>query len=676
MEAEEENTLILRADTRPIMTFRSDIEGLRAIAILLVVLFHCGLPGFSGGFVGVDVFFVLSGFLITGMLVNEIQRTSKLDLLEFYARRVRRLLPAFALVLVATLLVGAILLSPGELNLAGYAGRAAALYMSNMFFDKNARGYFDQDVEFNPLLHTWSLAVEEQFYVFWPVLILVTLRWGRSMRALIAVLCVVTIISLGVGLWFTTHHGTFAFYELPARAWEFGVGGLAVLLSRGRLKIQVGWWSALSWIGLFAILGTGFLYSRMEGVSFPGWLALLPTVGTTVVLLAGTEYPNRGAGIVLATPVLQLLGRLSYSWYLWHWPVLVFAAVLIPTISVAGKVVAAALALLVAGLSYHVVERPIRFHPALLTRPVWSVGLAGAVTLCSLGISWLSIGIAAEMAKGPKDRAITAAKRDITKLWSYHECVSPAESAEVKVCHFGKETTDIHIVLFGDSHAVDWFTPLQRMAEATGWTLTTVVKLGCPAFDIGPTTTGPRQLGEIGEITDACARWRPEALRRIVTMHPTHVFLGNAISHLGLNNHDYLETPSLEELQDGTRRTLEALTNLHVIIIRDVPHFPYDVPACLARSLHSILQLDHACEAPMSDVINPAVLNAVDTGAHGMSQVNVIDLTDSFCEMDTCKPILGDIVMYRDHDHLTATFADRLASILSAKLQAVVNVSD
>jgi peptidoglycan/LPS O-acetylase OafA/YrhL len=160
--------------------FRPDIEGLRGIAILLVVFFHCGLPGFSGGFVGVDVFFVLSGFLITGLLVKEIKETSRLDLLRFYARRARRLLPASALTLVATLLIGAMILAPHELDNTGRASRAAALYASNIFFDKNAGDYFAADVKSNPMLHTWSLAVEEQFYFFWPLLVSLSVVWWRS----------------------------------------------------------------------------------------------------------------------------------------------------------------------------------------------------------------------------------------------------------------------------------------------------------------------------------------------------------------------------------------------------------------------------------------------------------------------------------------------------------------
>ena len=342
--------------------FRPDIEGLRGIAVLIVVLFHCGIPGFSGGFVGVDVFFVLSGYLITGLLVAEIQKTSELSLLQFYARRARRLLPASALTLVVTILLGAIILAPSELDLVGHAARAAALYSSNIFFDKNAGDYFAPNVRSNPLLHTWSLAVEEQFYLFWPLLILLGLRVWRSMKSLVTVLSGLTIISLGTGVWFTANGGTFAFYELPARAWEFGIGGLAVLLPRSTLKIPVGWWLAFGWLGILAILGSAHFI--LGDTSFPGWIALIPVMGTVAALIAGTEHPRLGVGVLLYSDPLQMLGRLSYSWYLWHWPFLVFAAALLPHISIAGKTAAAAVSLTVAGIA--TISSKIRFDSAPL----------------------------------------------------------------------------------------------------------------------------------------------------------------------------------------------------------------------------------------------------------------------------------------------------------------------
>jgi peptidoglycan/LPS O-acetylase OafA/YrhL len=264
--------------------FRPDIEGLRGIAVLMVVAFHCGIPGFSGGFTGVDVFFVLSGYLITGLLVAEIRETGELHLLQFYARRIRRLLPASALMLAPTLLIGAAILAPQEVIFAGRTGRATALYLSNLFFAINAANYFAPDIKTNPLLHTWSLAVEEQFYLFWPLLILLGLRVWRSMRALIAVEASVTLLSLGGCLWWTAHAGAFAFYQLPARAWEFGIGGLAALLPHGTLRLPSISRQALGWWGMVGIAASAICITEVW--NFPGWMALIPVLGTATVLVA------------------------------------------------------------------------------------------------------------------------------------------------------------------------------------------------------------------------------------------------------------------------------------------------------------------------------------------------------------------------------------------------------
>src|SRR6266513_3062654 len=282
-------------------SFRRDIEGLRGIAVLIVVAFHTGVRGFSGGFVGVDVFFVLSGYLITGLLVAEVDRTSRLSLLQFSARRVRRLLPAAALALLVTLCVGAAILSPNELIFAGRAGKATALYLTNVFFAVNAADYFAPDVETNPLLHTWTLALEEQFYLAWPLL---------------------------SSIWFTAAGGTFAFYGLPTRAWEFGIGGMAALVPRGRLRLPTRAIHAIGWLGLTAIGVSAHFIS--------GWIAAVPVLGTAAALIAGAEAA-RGPAVLLGAAPLQFVGSLSYSWYLWHWPFLVFSAALIPDISVLGR---------------------------------------------------------------------------------------------------------------------------------------------------------------------------------------------------------------------------------------------------------------------------------------------------------------------------------------------------
>jgi peptidoglycan/LPS O-acetylase OafA/YrhL len=641
--------------------FRPDIEGLRGIAVLMVVLFHCGLPGLSGGFVGVDVFFVLSGYLITGILVNEIIKTSKLSPVQFYSRRVRRLLPASALTLLVTLLVGAFIQSPHELDNTGHAARATALYMSNIFFDKNAGDYFAMDVRTNPLLHTWSLAVEEQFYLFWPLMILLGLRICRSMKALVIVLAALTLISLGTSVYYTEKVGTFAFYELPARAWEFGMGGLAVLLPRGKLKIPFRWWVAFGWVGIILILTSAHLI--LGDTHFPGWIALIPVIGTVTVLVAGTEYPCSGIGILLCSKPLQVLGRLSYSWYLWHWPFLVFSTSLLPNISFTGKATAAIASLALAAVTYHLIENPIRFNPSLIKHPGLSVLMAIIITTFLFGAALLSMWFASQMANEPRMKAINSAINDVTRL-PRSQCVSDWQSPEVKTCDFGAASARITIVLFGDSHAIQWFNPLQRIVESNGWKLVTMVKSACGAFDI---TRGVRAAA-------ACSRWRTDAISKIIALHPSVVFLGNSTSILGAEDNQGV-LPSLDELRVATRRTLGVLTqaNLSVAIMRDNPFFAYDVPTCLARSARHSWYPGGSCEADKSTVLNAAVFESEKAGARDLSNVHFIDITDRLCHMDICWAVQEDTVIYRDNHHLTGSFTDKLAPLLEGELLTILN---
>src|ERR1044071_5244454 len=496
--------------------FRPDIEGLRGIAVLSVVLFHCGVAGVSGGFVGVDVFFVLSGYLITGLLLQESQRNGRISLPRFYARRARRLLPAAALVGVVTLIIGAILLGPNELRNAGRASRATSVYMSNLLFARDASDYFAPAVRTNPMLHTWSLAVEEQFYLFWPLLLIIGLQVMRSKKALMTLLAVMTVGSLAASIQMTSSAPPFAFYELPARSWEFGLGGLAVLVPRGIHRVAPRAWLVLGWAGLLTVAGSSYFIT--ERTAFPGAVALLPVLGTAVTLLIGAESVESSLSRVLGSRPLQLLGKLSYSWYLWHWPFLVFLIALFPNVSVLGKCAAAAAALGVAALTHHVLENPVRFHPALVRRPALSLGLGASLMAVLFLGSMAAIRFANRLSDSPSMKALDAASTDIGSM-PRDKCVSRGRSPDVKSCAFG-HSSDVHIVLFGDSHAIQWFNPLRRLAKQYGWRLTTVLKSGCPATDVEPRGNDARP--------GTCRAWRAAAIRQIQAAKPALVIVASS----------------------------------------------------------------------------------------------------------------------------------------------------
>ena len=650
------------ADRSPASYFRSDIEGLRGIAVLLVVACHCGISWCAGGFVGVDVFFVLSGYLITGLLVQELRKTSTLDLARFYARRARRLLPAATLTLLCTLAAAALIAAPQEVVFASRAARAAAAYMSNLFFDRNAADYFAPDVESNPFLHTWSLGIEEQFYLFWPALVLLGLGFARSTKALLAMLAALTLGSLAACVLATAAAPTFAFYELPARAWEFGVGGLFALKPAGAPRLPPRVWIGLGWLGLAAVLACGYLLSG--GPGFPGWAALVPVLGTATALAAGAELPHRGIGALLDSKPLQYVGARSYSWYLWHWPFLVFAVCLLPGISLAGKVAVATGSLLAAALTFAAVERPVRQNGYLIARPVLSLALAGVATVASFGIATLALRFGDRLANEPAVQAVTVAVADIADM-PRDRCVSLGRSEAVASCAFGDTSSAVTVALFGDSHAIQWFNPLQAVAKGAGWRLVTFVKSGCAATEIA----GRNGAG----LTDLCRTWRTAAIRRILELRPAVVFVATFTSYLGRQPADE-RAASLDGLTRAMAHTFRQFTGegLRVVAIRDSPAAPFDVPTCLARSALHAWYAAASCDFARAPALDPAVFAAEQAGARGLRGVEFLDLTDSICRGADCPAIRDGRVVYRDDSHLAGAFTTSLAPAMDATLRTLL----
>jgi peptidoglycan/LPS O-acetylase OafA/YrhL len=644
---------------------RTDIEALRAIAILLVVAFHCHIAGIPGGFMGVDVFYVLSGYLITALLVTETEKTSSLGLLNFYARRVRRLLPAAALVLLTTLLVAAIVFSPRELELTAHAARANALYMSNLYFSHSASDYFSARVTFNPLLHTWSLSVEEQFYLFWPWLIAAGLLLWRSRNSLLSAMALLTIGSFAVNLWLTEHARVVAFYALSSRAWEFGLGGMAALVPRGALQLNRSTWMILGWAGLLLILGSAVVIS--SALPFPGWLALFPVIGTALILLAGAEQPLLGVGAVFNTAPLQTLGGLSYSWYLWHWPFLVFAAAVVPAGSAVTRLAAAGASLGVAFLTHRYFENPIRHNAALIQSPKLTLAIGSALAAVSLVTAEAALHFANHLSSNPDMQALAAVRADFAAM-SRRECVSLDGSSTVKTCTFGVPASTTNIVLFGDSHAAQWFDSMNELAVREHWKLTTVLKLGCAAVAVNP----GRGLDDDAE----CVAWRQQALAQIVGMRPTLVILGSATNKLDRpeNPGAYASSRLTSAVREGVLQVLLPLrkSGARLALLRDTPEFPFDVTSCRARVERHNWYPSDACDLPAARVLDPQIFAAEQSATAGLPGVRLIDLTDALCPQQICRAEIGGQVMYRDTHHLAGKSAAALAPLLDSQITAAL----
>jgi peptidoglycan/LPS O-acetylase OafA/YrhL len=654
---------VTRNDTRS--RFRPDIEGLRGIAVLLVVAFHAGITGASGGFIGVDVFFVLSGYLITGVLVAEEQRTHKIDVIGFYARRVCRLLPASALVLLTTMGVGMLVLSPLEQTRFARTALAAALNVSNIWFARQANDYFAPEVESNPLLHTWSLSVEEQFYVFWPILIMLVLRINRSRRMLIATMATVVALSFIGATWLTQTNAVWAFFGSPVRAWEFGAGGLASMIPAMLLRGHRACAQSIGWVGIAAVLSSAVLYDHQT--TFPGFTALIPALGTVAILVGGVGAPERGVCRVLHARILQRLGQLSYSWYLWHWPVLVIAAALIPSLSLAARIICAFASLGIAALTYRFVESPVRHNSYLQRRPVLSVSFAIVLTAITAvaALGWHQAGLQASASS--EQKRVFQAALDYS-LPPDIGCTPKFQHTNVQECVFGSPHSPATVVLFGDSHAENWLAGLELVAKEHNWRLVTLIKHGCPAADV------PVYNRVIRGIDVSCPEWREAALRRISALRPNAVVVGSA-SKLAVTAATDAQESSIQRWHDGTRRTLRKISTVtgRVVLLMDTPRPGFDVPTCLSRVAEHTWLPRNVCSVNRHQAVNAEVAQAEDVATRGLHNVLRVDFTDSFCMGELCVPARDGVVIYRDKDHITGAYSRHLAPVLSQLLVPLIS---
>lgn len=630
--------------------YRRDIEGLRGLAVLLVILFHVRLPGFQGGFVGVDVFFVISGYLITRLLVDEIHSAGRIRILAFYARRARRLLPAAALTITATLVASWFLLSPlAQFQLARTA-LAATTYWSNIRFAIEAGDYFGETLTADPLLHTWSLAVEEQFYLVWPALVAVAVLLGRRRRGfLLGALSLVTLGSFVLSLWATGASAHWAFFGSPARAWEFGVGALASLAfmhvrdPMHRVGIVIGW------IGLVGVVAAGVLAS--EASAWPGVGALLPTLGSVFVLVSGVMAPRSALQSLLASPPLQVLGRLSYTWYLWHWPALVLAEAAVGPLSLPVRLAVATGSLGLSAITHQLVENPVRFHPRLAA-PGRALGAMLAVTLVVAGGA--TAGMVIGSGNEQHQRYIAAASdRSPSVSDGCHVRTSATDLAED--CVYGDSGSGTVVVLVGDSHATMWFPAVERLALERGWRLLVHTKSSCPVAEV-------QVIREDGTRYTECEVWREAVMKDVEQLEPSLVI---ATSFATYNSTDP------EVWAAGLARALIRMDESAgtVVYVRDIPQAPFEAPACLSTMYVQAHEDTGACSFERHSGLAGHAWEADGIERAGISS---IDLNTTICPGVRCSVEVDGMVIYRDSHHLTATYSASLAGELGASIDVAM----
>ena len=646
--------------------FRPDIEGLRGIAILLVLLFHAGLPWTPGGFVGVDVFFVISGFLITGKLWRESQQPGGLNITRFYAWRIRRLLPA-ALVAVALIsLVGLLLAAPLDRSELAADGAASALSIANMRFIGSV-DYFAATTSPSPFLHFWSLSVEEQFYLVWPALI-VLLTWrGGSSRRLIVALLIGVVASFALSIWLTDTSPARAFYLLPTRVWQLGVGGLLALVGVMGTSRGAG---ALAWAGLAAVAVAGVALTAE--MPYPGLAALLPTAGA-VALLYGGGAPSGPVRLLAAAP-LRFLGKISYSLYLWHWPLLVLPLMFLERALTGVEVVASvAAAIGVSWLSWRFVEQPFRYGDRSRRATSWSairVGVAGILSVAlftqGLAAALPSSAVAVQPTPSPSgspvasDGPITlpadltpslASARDDEERLRGDGCLAFERVSTPPNCVYGVKGSAITIALVGDSHASHWFPAIEAIALERGWRLLTFVKVSC-SF----TTLVQRNLALKREYRE-CTAFNEATVARLNQIKPALTIIVNRRTFRPI------EENITSALAGAALGEMVARIPGATVILVDTPDPGRDVPACLSKHPSDI----RACLFTQDDADNREI-GIAERVAADVSGARLIDLTANICAEWPCSPISGNVLIYRDEDHMTETFSRSLAAPLGVEI--------
>ena len=654
--------------------FRPDIEGLRGIAILLVLLFHAGLPWTPGGFIGVDVFFVISGFLITGKLWRESQQPGGLNIAKFYAWRIRRLLPA-ALVAVALIsLVGLLIAAPLDRSELAADGAASALSIANMRFIGSV-DYFAPTSSPSPFLHFWSLSVEEQFYLVWPALI-VLLTWrGGSSRRLIAALLIGVVASFALSMWLTDASPARAFYLLPTRVWQLGVGGLLALIGVAGTSRRVG---ALAWAGLAAVAVAGVALTAE--MPYPGLAALLPTAGA-VALLYGGAAPSGPARLLAAAP-LRFLGKISYSLYLWHWPLLVLPIMFLERALTGVEIVASvAAAIGVSWLSWRVVEQPFRYGDRSRRATSWSairIGVAGILSVAlftqGLAAALPSSAVAVQLTPSPSSSpapspsgspvasdgpitlpadltpSLTSARDDEERLRG-DGCLAFERVTTPPNCVYGVKGSAITIALVGDSHASHWFPAIEAVALERGWRLLTFVKVSC-SF----TSLVQRNLALKREYRE-CTTFNEATVARLNQIKPALTIIVNRRTFRPIDG-DITSALAGAALGEMVARLPGATA-----ILVDTPDPGRDVPACLSKHPDDV----RACLFTQDDADNREI-GVAERVAADVSGALLIDLTGEICGAWPCSPIFGSVLIYRDEDHMTETFSRSLAAPLGVEI--------
>ena len=686
-------------------TYRPDIEGLRAVAVLAVLLYHLGAGWLPGGFAGVDVFFVLSGYLITTQVLGELARRGRLSLTRFWARRLMRLLPAATLVSLVTGL--AVWAFGMRLRLPAVAHELEAVSVSglNLLLASRSVDYLAEDIGLSPLQHYWSLGVEAQFYLVWPLFILllavvVTRRRWPMRPVLLAGVTALLVVSFASAALLVLRGDVRAYFLTPTRLWEPALGGLMALMAptlQHRLAPRL-----RSWAGAAAVVLLAATFLASDGSGWPAWPALVPTVAAAVLVLgdgAGTGVASR----VLSVRPLTWFGAISYPLYLWHWPLIMAAGGPGSARSPVEGAALGAAAVVSAWGTVHLVENPLRYSAWVRAR-LWSPYLLALVSVA------LSYVLASAMASAPARvlappagaRAAGAAvlpgtidlrthpdwsarvdwvlpspleaPTDVPRAYA-DGCQQGRVASDPLTCTYGDQSAGRVVALVGDSKALQWLPALDLWATARGVRLVTFTKTSCPFVDVTV------DLG--GQPYSSCQQWYGRVFAQLRQLRPQLVITSQFQPVAGIaTGHD---RNSAEAMQAGLVRTWRALLALApVLVLADTPHPSENVYECVLEYSRAFGRCAYPREP--ATVASAAVVQRAAVQAAGgrvldasggeerfgdTPRLLMLDMTDAVCpDADRCPPVVGQVLIYRSGSHLTRSYVDSLAPRLGKLIDA------
>ncbi|WP_436536036.1 acyltransferase family protein [Actinoplanes sp. HUAS TT8] len=674
--------------------FRPDIEGLRAIAVTIVVLFHAGLPGLRGGYIGVDVFFVISGFLITGHLLREIGKTGTISLAKFYSRRALRLLPAASFVVVTTLAVAWLWLPPLRTKDIAMDALTTTFYGMNYRLAIQGTDYLGATAAPSPLQHFWSLAVEEQFYLIWPPLLLLLAFLTRRRaphfrrRLLISFVAVVIAGSLAISVWQTEVSAPWAYFGLQTRAWELATGALVALLAQHLTRlpatvVSVGRLLALASMGVVAI-------AFSEATPFPGYAAAAPVAAAALLIAVGC---TRAESQLLGSSIMQAIGKHSYSWYLWHWPVLIVGPFALGDLNVFESLALAGLSLLLAVITSRQIENPLRSHAWFRQRTVRAMTLTFSMTATVMALSLVvptilpsttGSGAATDAAgavgansqaelnlinlvkNSVKSRDVPAnlqppiarASTDVGRIYSDGCDPEFLESDVKKPCLYGETTSTKTMVLFGDSHAGHWFPALDAIAKRKRWRLAVVTKSACPAASVTVTMTALKRT------YTECDTWRAAAFDYIASLKPQLVVTSSNSHSEALN----VSGDQNNAWAQAWATTFKKVAGAKVVFISDTAWPQGNVPECVSNHVTSVTDCGRDRDAALGDARRRKLI----AEAARQNDAVVVDPVKWMCTEDRCPVIIGNVLVYKDDSHISATYSKLVAPALEQRMSAAM----